>query len=53
MEDVLKDNEFCRKYGMLSGKLFKDYGETHLSDKTVVDYLGLCRDILCSKDVNL
>ena len=36
--------KFCRKYGNLSSD-FKDCGEVELADKTVVDYLGFCREV--------
>ena len=48
-ENMQKDNEFCRKYGILSNEQFKD---VQLSDKIIADYSGFCGGLLHSMYVS-
>jgi hypothetical protein len=40
-KDLQKGIKFCRMYGILSDQHFKD----ELSDKTILHYLGFCREV--------
>ena len=45
LEDMEKGIKFCRKYGTLPGKDFKDCSKMALGDKIIVDYLGFYRKV--------
>ena len=45
MKEGLEKGRHGERYQVLCGKNFKDCGGVELNDKTIVDYLGFCREV--------